>query len=48
MPCRKSTVTKTYNVDGTITLREERSNLDGSMTVTVTTRPNAPDVYAFV
>eukprot|EP00579_Thalassiosira_antarctica_P001593 CAMPEP_0201870268 /NCGR_PEP_ID=MMETSP0902-20130614/3431_1 /ASSEMBLY_ACC=CAM_ASM_000551 /TAXON_ID=420261 /ORGANISM="Thalassiosira antarctica, Strain CCMP982" /LENGTH=373 /DNA_ID=CAMNT_0048395855 /DNA_START=94 /DNA_END=1215 /DNA_ORIENTATION=+ len=49
-PANNSTVTKTYSNDGTVTVREERSYPDGSTTVsvTVTTRPNASDVSASV
>jgi len=35
-----TTVTETYNDDGTVTVKEERTNPDGSITVSVTTKPN--------
>ena len=34
----KSFVTETYNVDGSVTVKEEKLNTDGSKTTTVTTR----------
>lgn len=37
-----STVTETYNDDGTVTVKAERTNPDGSTTVSITTKPVAP------
>jgi len=37
-----STVTETYNDDGTVTIKTERTNADGSTSVSVTTKPVAP------
>jgi len=43
-----STVTETNNDDGTVTVKEEQINPDGSITVSVTTRSNASAVSASV
>ena len=43
-----STVTETYNEDGTITVKEERINADGSKTISITTKPNPEAVSASV
>lgn len=44
----RSTVTETYNDDGTIAVREEKTNPDGSTTVSVTTKPSSDPVSASV
>lgn len=43
-----STVTETFNNDGTVTVTQETINPDGSKTVSVTTRPNPSAVSAAV
>lgn len=44
-----STVTETYNEDdGTITIKEESINADGSKTISITTKPNPAAVSASV
>jgi len=40
------TVTETLNDDGTVTVKEERTNPDGSITVSVTTKPNPVETAA--
>ena len=37
----ESTLTETFNPDGTITIREEKVNYDGSKSITITTKPAA-------
>jgi len=43
-----STVTETYNADGTVSVKDERINPDGTTTVSITTRPNASALSASV
>lgn len=43
-----STVTETYNADGTITIREEKMNPDGSKTIKETIKPNPAAATASV
>ena len=43
-----STVTETYNEDGTITIKEESINADGSKTISITTKPNPAAVCSSV